>query len=105
MSVDELFHILYERCKDEGLMFLVALEDANEPLLKDKLKDQVNRFYKNTYNIDEDLIKSRHTLDTWTARLEGAALVDVKEIGRARMYSITDLGRTMIEYAQNARNT
>lgn len=103
MRVEELFHILYERCKDEGLMFLVTLEDANEPLLKDKLKDQVNNFYKHTYNIDTDLIKSRHTLDTWTSRLEGAGLVDVKEVGRARMYSITDLGRTMIEYAQTQK--
>lgn len=103
MRVEELFHILYERCKDEGLMFLVTLEDANEPLLKDKLKDQVNKFYKHTYNTDTDLIKSRHTLDTWTSRLEGAGLVDVKEVGRARMYSITDLGRTMIEYAQTQK--
>lgn len=95
MNNHEVFHILHERLK-EGVYFLAALE--NQPILKDKLKDEVNSLYR-AFN-DRDLINSRHTLDTWTARLEGAGLVDVQEVGRARMYSISDLGREMIEHVQ-----
>lgn len=95
MTKDEIINTLVERLRDEGLYFLVALKKSNEPILKEKLRDLVNEYYLEKKGIS--LIKSRYTLDTWTSRLEGAGLVDVKEIGRARMYSLSTLGNEVLQ--------
>src|SRR4051794_17228955 len=100
MNNPDIMRLLYERLQEEGLYFLVSLDE--ETLLKDELWDAVNENYrKYGHKGPEDkLITSRYILDHWTARLQGAGLVDVREIGRARMYHITQLGKAMIDYAQ-----
>lgn len=98
MDREEILHTLSSRLKDGGLYFLVALSSSEGPVLKEKLRDLVNEQYQARRGIK--LINSRYTLDIWTARLEGAGLVDVQEIGRARSYSIAPLGRELINFTR-----
>lgn len=96
MDKEKILSILSERLKEEGLYFLVALSRANGPLLKEKLRDVVNDQFQQKKG--KKLINSRYTLDIWAARLEGAGLVDVQEVGRARLYSLAPLGEELINF-------
>jgi DNA-binding transcriptional ArsR family regulator len=96
MDKDQIIKILSDRLKDDGLYFLAVLDRLHSPILKEQLRDAVNEHYEAKRG--KKLINSRYTLDIWTARLEGAGLVDVTEVGRARLYSLTNLGRYVIEY-------
>lgn len=109
LSVDYIFDIFTERMQQEGLWFMLALRDAQKPLLKEQLKEEVNRIYmeKMTFS-DTDpkpLVTSRYILDRYTQRLEGAGLVDVEEIGKARLYSISNLGNHFLDYTRNKRKS
>lgn len=86
---------------------MLALRDAKKPLLKEQLKDEVNRIYlekkKSADNDLKPLVTSRYVLDRFTQRLEGAGLVDVEEIGKARLYSLSKLGNQFLEYTRQKR--
>ncbi|OIJ09449.1 hypothetical protein BKP35_16475 [Anaerobacillus arseniciselenatis] len=107
LSVDYIFDIFTERMQQEGIWFMLALRDAHKPLLKEQLKEEVNRIYmeKKSFSDNEPkpLVTSRYVLDRYTQRLEGAGLVNVDEIGKARLYSLSDLGRQFLEYTRNKR--
>jgi DNA-binding PadR family transcriptional regulator len=106
LSVEYIFDIFTERLQQEGIWFILALRD-NKPLLKEQLKDEVNRIYmkniKPSQSQSKPLVTSRYVLDRYTALLEGAGLVNVEEIGKARMYSLSELGRKFIEYTRQKR--
>ncbi|TFI47438.1 hypothetical protein E4O93_12715 [Diaphorobacter sp. DS2] len=107
LSVDYIFDIFIQRMQPEGIWFMLALRDAKKPLLKEQLKDEVNRIYlekkKSADNDLKPLVTSRYVLDRFTQRLEGAGLVDVEEIGKARLYSLSKLGNQFLEYTRQKR--
>lgn len=104
-SLEEIFEMYQERLGD-ATWLLVALNEAGEPLLKEKLKDETNRIYaerkRNNPN-NTPLINSRHMLDHYTSMLYGACLVDVREIGKARMYSLTKVANDFIHWNRNRK--
>jgi hypothetical protein len=101
MKVEEILDILIKRNKPDGFYFLAVLKLAKGPMLKEKLWEEVNNQYKKRKG--EELIKSRYTLDTIAARLYGAGLVNIEEIGRARLYSISPLGEFLLAYNQQQK--
>lgn len=106
MSLDKknIFDILTANLSDESRWFLFALSKEKNPLHKENLRDVANELFKANKDNTSNLIASRHSLDIHTARLEGAGLVEVKEIGRVRMYSLTDLGHELLTYIKNKTN-
>lgn len=104
------FGILTENLSLESKWFLVILQQQKEAINKEQLWQLTNQFYlsveekKGTENPSQ-LISSRYSLDIHAARLEGAGLVQVKELGRMRLYSITLLGKQLLEYLQKASKT
>lgn len=104
-SLEDIFEMYQERLRD-ATWLLVALKEAGQPLLKEKLKEEANRVYaeKNNRNSDDPpLIGSRHTLDLYTSMLYGACLVDVTEVGKARMYSLTTVAHDFILWNKNRK--
>jgi hypothetical protein len=99
-SAEAIIEQIYQAIGEQGLMFLVVLKKEG-PLLKERLKDEVNNVHESVY--EEPLVQSKHTLNAWCYKLEGAALVNVKEYGRAREYAISELGKAMIEYAHQQK--
>lgn len=85
------------------MWFLYTLRTEDRELHKEELRDLTNEFYlkraqKKDQSFDEKLISSRYSLDVHTSRLEGAGLVHVRNVGRVRFYSISDLGKKLFEY-------
>lgn len=106
MSLDKekIMGILTENLSEESKWFLWALKIENGSLHKEKLRDITNENYRKMQIKEgnpnpQPLVQSRHGLDIHTARLEGAGLVTVKEVGRIRMYSLSTLGLELLEYA------
>jgi hypothetical protein len=102
MTKEEILETLLNRLGD-GSWFLLALKVSNEPLLKERLRDKVNELYQEKMGTNDLLIPSRHSLDIWTARLEGAGLVDVQEIGRARIFKLSNLAFELLEYKKQKK--
>jgi len=103
MTNFEFLDILKNNLSLESKWFLVILSQQSEAINKEQLKELANNLYtenekKKGKEVESGLITSRHSLDIHTARLEGSGLVQVKEVGRARFYSITDLGKALLEY-------
>lgn len=101
MSLEKqnIYDILVDNLSTESRWFLFALSKASTSLNKESLRDLANEQHKlATQGKTNNLIASRHSLDIHTARLEGAGLVEVTEIGRIRMYSITELGKELLKY-------
>jgi len=82
----------------DGLWVMAALALYGRPINKERLRQLTNDHYRAKRG--DELIKSRHTLDQLTARLEGAALVDVHGVGRAKMYTLSDLGQELIRFRE-----
>ncbi|MDE5055273.1 hypothetical protein NDK25_23950 [Niallia taxi] len=97
ISTGEVLDILRDRLGKEGLCFLIALAESDKPLLKAQLGDRAQELHTESYGNTTAAINSRHHLDILTARLEGAGLVDVNEVGRSRLYSLSMLGNILIE--------
>ncbi|MBU7595900.1 cell division protein FtsZ [Metabacillus halosaccharovorans] len=95
MTKEEILDILKERLGD-AIYILIVLKEG--PLLKEQIKERANEYYKSKGNNNSDLIPSRHILDIYTARLEGAGLVNVREIGRARVYERSQLAEVLTNH-------
>ncbi|MDX8367931.1 hypothetical protein [Cytobacillus sp. IB215665] len=104
MTREEILDILLDRL-EEGTWVLAALKTAPKPLLKEQLRDKVNELYSEKTGADEtqQLISSRYILDTYTSRLEGAGLVNVEVIGRARLFSLSELAHELLEYRKSKK--
>lgn len=95
----DIYDILVKNLSNESKWFIFALSKEKNPLHKENLRDVANEQYKKANQPkNKNLIASRHGLDIHTARLEGAGLVEVKEIGRVRMYSLSELGQELLSY-------
>jgi hypothetical protein len=102
MVKEQILQVLSDRL-EEGSWFLAVLKKANgTSISKEKLKNAVNELYREQFG--EDLIKSRHSIDIYTARIEGAGLVDIQEIGRARVYQLSKLGEELINYRRQLKH-
>lgn len=44
------------------------------------------------------LIRSRHMLDVYAARLEGGGVVTIEEVGRIRIYRLSEQGKEVMRY-------
>ena len=103
MSIINYYEILKDNLSNESKWFLAMLQKEKEAINKEQLWEITNKSYilleeKQGIVDPSPLISSRYLLDIHTARLEGAGLVQVKELGRMRLYSITPLGRQLFEY-------
>lgn len=104
LNIDKkILSILSENLTNESMWFLYTLRTEDRELHKEELRDLTNEFYlkraqKKDQSFDEKLISSRYSLDVHTSRLEGAGLVHVRNVGRVRFYSISDLGKKLFEY-------
>jgi DNA-binding transcriptional ArsR family regulator len=86
----------------EGLgtsLYLLGILNKEGPLHKEQLKEATNEFYA-AKNNGEKLIGSRHSLDVLTAKLEGAGVVTVTEVGRSRLFRLSKLGEEIINYSK-----
>lgn len=99
----EILDVLIENLSNESKCLLATLIKNEDEISKEQLRDLSNSLYINSemekgHKSPTPLIASRHSLDVHTARLEGAGLVHVREVGRIRLYSITKLGKRLVEY-------
>jgi hypothetical protein len=108
MSADreEFLEILSNNLSLESKWFLWALMNQKDAVHKEELRNMANSGYREHKTRTGEtnpppLVSSRHGLDIHTARLEGAGLVSVKEIGRVRMYSLTKIGEELLKYVAN----
>lgn len=90
--------LLHERLTIESKWILAVLLDEDRFVPKEELWQLVNTRYQQKTSGSKTLIKSRHFLDNFMYRLEGAALVDVQKIGQVRLYEITPLGDAVLKY-------
>ncbi|MDC3424294.1 hypothetical protein NC797_07200 [Aquibacillus sp. 3ASR75-11] len=89
MTKEDILDTLSQRLGD-AMYILIVLKDG--PLLKEKIPEHVNEYYQQKMGEPEkEVISSRHKLDILTAKLEGAGLVNVQEVGRARMFERSKL--------------
>lgn len=108
---EKFMEILAGNLSEESKWFLWTLKMENSSLHKEKLRDIANENYREMQlkagnHKSAPLVQSRHGLDIHTARLEGAGLVSVKEVGRIRMYSLSELGNELLEYvAKKVKST
>ncbi len=102
LNREEILSTLLEHLQD-GIWGIAILKREGVAINKEKLKDMVNEYYKEKNNVDINLINSRHSLDIFAARLEGAGLVNVSEVGRARVYTLSKLGQELIEFREQLR--
>ncbi|MFC5651013.1 hypothetical protein ACFPYJ_18255 [Paenibacillus solisilvae] len=86
-----------------GKWALAILKKEDRPLNKELLGELVNQYYQQQTNTKEKLLGSRHMLDEMAARLEGAALVDITVLGRARLYKVSSLGEELISFIQTSQ--
>lgn len=101
-SYEKIFDKLQESLSLQSKWFLVTLITENRDLHKEELRNLANDAYKKKVTgsgSDDLLVPSRYNLDLHTARLEGAGLVNVKEVGRVRIYSVSTLGIEFFKYA------
>lgn len=99
LEVNEIYELLFNKLSPESKWFLFVLYKERGALNKERLRNVANNQYQKFIgNSSTNLIVSRHGLDIHTARLEGAGLVHVEEIGRIRMYSLSKLGKELLAY-------
>lgn len=103
MTREEILQNLLEQLGD-GVWGLAILKREGTPINKEKFRDLINDYYQENRETDEKLIKSRHTLDIFAARLEGAGLVRVSELGRAKVYTLSQLGEELIKFRETRKN-
>lgn len=82
---------------------MAALAKAGKPVNKERIKELTNNHFLLIRKDQELLIRSRHTLDLLVARLEGAGLVDVDGVGRAKMYKLSELGKELIRFREQLK--
>lgn len=91
--------LLQERLTEESKWLLASLLLEKQFVPKERLWELANMHYQaEKGKQDKQLIKSRHFLDNFMHRLEGAALVDLQKIGQARLYKITPLGEQVLKF-------
>ncbi|QST02875.1 hypothetical protein IMZ31_20205 (plasmid) [Pontibacillus sp. ALD_SL1] len=111
MERDDIMKLLADRLNDNRYMLLgLAKYEHNfdRSPSKMQLMDYANKLYEKAVeqgietpeNPEQPLIGSRHVLDVYAAKLEGAGLVNVEEIGRVRVFRLSKFGRELLQYIQ-----
>lgn len=96
--------VLLERLTLESNFLLRTLyREKKKAINKIKLEELTNELFAGfatEYGRDPKipLINSRFTRDLHTSRLDAAGLVDIEEIGRVRMYRISELGIALMQH-------
>ena len=103
MKVDVL-QLLHQRLTVESTWILAVLLDEKRFVPKEELWQLVNDCHAQKKGSQLPLIKSRHYLDNFMYRLEGAALVNLQKIGQARLYQITPLGEAVLKFNVKGAN-
>lgn len=71
---------------------------------KSELGEETNKLYRAAMKAgairgeEEDLIRSRHMLDVFCAKLHGGGLADVQKLGRIRVYQLSKFGKEMLQF-------
>lgn len=86
------------------IWMIAALYQANRPVQKEHLRDITNALYLNVNPDQEKPIRSRYLLDEAAAMLEGAALVDVKNVAKSKRYTVSELGMELMAYRKQRLN-
>lgn len=98
MTRDQILSAIAKGIGD-GAWVLAALAWHGKPVAKEKLRDITNSYYRRAKPDESEMpIRSRHLLDEMAARLEGAALVTVMPKGKAKMYTVSELGKELIQH-------
>lgn len=94
--------LLSATAENENMMWmLAALRMVDRPVQKEQLRDITNALYKQIHPQAEQMpIRSRHLLDEAAAMLEGAALVHVTEVAKSKQYTLSQLGKELLNYRQ-----
>ena len=93
--------LLNERLTVETRWILAVLLKEEREIPKQELWQLVNEQHGERINSDKKLIATRHFLDNFINRLEGAALVNLTKLGPVKLYSISDLGKQVLHQSQN----
>lgn len=100
MTREQILECLLDNA-GSGLWIMAALKLNGKPINKVRLREITNSHFLSKNSDAYDLpIRSRHTLDQMTARLEGAGLVEILGVGRAKMYTLSELGHEIIRFSQ-----
>jgi hypothetical protein len=94
--MEKIIQQLQERLTNESRWLLAVLMVEKQFVPKERLWELANEHYQKETGNKDQLIRSRHFLDNFMHRLEGAALVNVQKIGQARLYKISLLGEQVL---------
>lgn len=99
MTRDQILEELLSRVNDGLWVMAAMMKQAPKRVSKEKIGEVTNAYFIE-FNPEKEWlpIRSRHTLDIIVAKLEGAALIDVIDEGRAKMYAVSLLGKELINY-------
>lgn len=90
----------------KGKWVLAFLSEQPGKVKKEAIKDGTNIFYKEQRDTQELIFNSRKTFDDNIERLEGAALIDCTvDLGRAKMYYLTEGGQEMLKHLERKGNS
>lgn len=101
---ESALNALEKALSTKGKWVLAFLSEQHGKVKKEAIKDGTNLFYKEQRNTQELIFNSRKTFDDNIERLEGAALIDCTvDLGRAKMYYLTDGGKEMLLYLEKKK--
>lgn len=96
---EEALKALSKALSNKGQWVLAYLSEQTTPVKKEAVKDGTNKIFQTIQETNEILLNSRKVFDDHIERLEGAALIAYNvDIGRAKMYYITEGGKEMLKY-------
>ncbi len=109
MEKEEILQVLEDNLGDgKYILAVLQLKKNMNEINKTELKDLTNALYSEqlekkrmkdpSIKVDTKLISTRNQLDKITNRIEGAGLVNVREVGVIKMYSISPLGEELIRH-------
>jgi hypothetical protein len=98
---EQILTRLLKQIGESGLWMMGALQKAGKPMPKERLRIITNEHRR--AQEEGDMIRSRHTLDQISSKLEGAGMIDIECIGRTKMYTLSDLGEELIRFRKEQR--
>lgn len=102
---EDALKALSKALSNKGQWILAYLSEQITPIKKEAVKDGTNKMFQTLQETEEILLNSRKVADDNIERLEGAALIAYSvDIGRAKMYYITEGGKEMLKYLSKVGN-
>lgn len=97
MEKNDILEVLRTRNKGAGLAILNVLKKADSKLTRKELTKQTDELL--VANQLERVFRSRHGIEKYIAKLDGAGLIDIEEFGTSHLYSLSELGDELIKYS------